>query len=151
VRGANPGDTLVVDVVSLEHRGWGWNGVIPGFGLLGDEFERPYLHHYELDGDVCVFDENIRIPYEPFCGTMGVALDEDGRFDTAPPRRNGENIDIRQLTPGSRLRLPVLHEGARHLVDERGLTREQAYCLSGAAVDLKISEIVDAPNWIVSA
>ena len=29
--------------------------------------------------------------------------------------------------------------------------REQAYCLCGAAVDLKISEIVDAPNWIVSA
>ena len=31
------------------------------------------------------------------------------------------------------------------------MTREQAYCLCGAAVDLKISEIVDAPNWIVSA
>ena len=31
------------------------------------------------------------------------------------------------------------------------MSREQAYCLCGAAVDLKISEIVDAPNWIVSA
>ena len=31
------------------------------------------------------------------------------------------------------------------------MTREQAYCLCGAAVDLKISEVVDAPNWIVSA
>jgi acetamidase/formamidase len=233
VQGAEPGDILVVDVISLEHRGWGWNGVIPGFGLLGDEFEWPYLHHYELDGDVCVFDDKITIPYEPFCGTMGVALDQDGRFDTAPPRRNGGNVDIRQLTPGSRLRLPVLHEGALfscgdchaaqgdgevngtgietpmtvtlqfdleqggrelaelqfwtapgrlipanhpgyfvttahgpdlfvnaqnalrymldHLVGEHGLSREQAYCLSGAAVDLKISEIVDAPNWIVSA
>jgi len=38
-----------------------------------------------------------------------------------------------------------------HLVKEHSLTREQAYCLCGAAVDLKISEIVDAPNWIVSA
>lgn len=38
-----------------------------------------------------------------------------------------------------------------HLVSERGLSRAEAYCLSGAAVDLKISEIVDAPNWIVSA
>ena len=27
----------------------------------------------------------------------------------------------------------------------------EAYCLRGAAVDLEISEIVDAPNWIVSA
>ncbi len=43
----------------------------------------------------------------------------------------------------------------RYVIDyleaERGLSRAQAYCLCGAAVDLKISEIVDAPNWIVSA
>ena len=38
-----------------------------------------------------------------------------------------------------------------HLSAEYSMTREQAYCLCGAAVDLKISEIVDAPNWIVSA
>jgi acetamidase/formamidase len=38
-----------------------------------------------------------------------------------------------------------------HLVRERGLSREEAYILSSVAVDLKISEIVDAPNWIVSA
>jgi len=38
-----------------------------------------------------------------------------------------------------------------HLVEERGLSREEAYILSSVAVDLKISEIVDAPNWIVSA
>ena len=38
-----------------------------------------------------------------------------------------------------------------YLAAEHAMTREQAYCLAGAAVDLKISEIVDAPNWIVSA
>jgi acetamidase/formamidase len=38
-----------------------------------------------------------------------------------------------------------------HLVAERGLSREEAYILCSVAVDLKISEIVDAPNWIVSA
>jgi acetamidase/formamidase len=38
-----------------------------------------------------------------------------------------------------------------HLVEERGLSREEAYIVSSVAVDLKISEIVDAPNWIVSA
>jgi acetamidase/formamidase len=38
-----------------------------------------------------------------------------------------------------------------HLSNEYDMTPEQAYCLCGAAVDLKISEIVDAPNWIVSA
>jgi acetamidase/formamidase len=33
----------------------------------------------------------------------------------------------------------------------RGLSREEAYVLSSVAVDLKISELVDAPNWVVSA
>jgi acetamidase/formamidase len=38
-----------------------------------------------------------------------------------------------------------------HLVETRGLSREEAYVLASVAVDLRISEIVDAPNWIVSA
>jgi acetamidase/formamidase len=38
-----------------------------------------------------------------------------------------------------------------HLVRHRGLSREEAYILCSVAVDLKVSEIVDAPNWIVSA
>jgi acetamidase/formamidase len=233
VDGAQPGDALEVEVVSLEHKGWGWNAVLPGFGLLADDFTEPYLHHYRLERETCLFDESIRIPYEPFCGVMGVALAEPGRFDTIPPRRNGGNLDIRHLTPGSRLLLPVLVPGALfscgdchsaqgdgevngtgietamtvtlrfglrrnaaipelrfitparrrltvadedgyfvttahgpdlfecsqrairymidHLATEHGLMRAQAYCLCGAAVDLKISEIVDAPNWIVSA
>jgi acetamidase/formamidase len=37
------------------------------------------------------------------------------------------------------------------LEENQGLTRSQAYCLCSVAADLKISEIVDAPNWIVSA
>ena len=38
-----------------------------------------------------------------------------------------------------------------YIVDARGYTREQAYCLASVAVDLKISQVVDVPNFIVSA
>src|SRR5436190_1265092 len=48
VDGAEPGDSLEVEVVRMKHKGWGWNAVIPGFGLLADEFPDPYLHHYQL-------------------------------------------------------------------------------------------------------
>ena len=37
------------------------------------------------------------------------------------------------------------------LVDERGYTRQQAYAICSVAVDLRISEMVDVPNFIVSA
>ena len=38
-----------------------------------------------------------------------------------------------------------------HLADERGYTRQQAYAICSVAVDLRISEMVDVPNFVVSA
>ena len=38
-----------------------------------------------------------------------------------------------------------------NLLMERGWSREQAYCICSVAVDLKVSEIVDIPNFVVSA
>ena len=37
------------------------------------------------------------------------------------------------------------------LLQERGFTREQAYVICSVAVDLLISNVVDAPNYVVSA
>ena len=232
VKGAKPGDALEVEVLQLEHKGWGWSGHEHGFGLLAEDFDSTYIHHWELKDDQCHFGvKDIILSFQPFCGVMGVAPAEPGRLDTLPPRQNGGNMDIRDLGPGSRLWLPVQVEGAlfacgdchsaqgdgevcgtgiespmvvtlrfnvrkdlgvkeaqfettslltkldnkrfhattahgpdlfenaknairymiQWLVDTRGLTRSQAYILCSAAVDLKISEIVDAPNFIVSA
>ena len=38
-----------------------------------------------------------------------------------------------------------------HLTRTYNLSPVDAYCLCSVAVDLKISEIVDQPNWVVSA
>jgi formamidase len=38
-----------------------------------------------------------------------------------------------------------------YLVHERGFTRQQAYAICSVAVDLKVSELVDVPNFVVSA
>src|SRR5258708_3742189 len=48
VEGAEPGDALVVDIISIKNKGWGYNAVIPNFGLLPDDFPEPYLHHYKI-------------------------------------------------------------------------------------------------------
>ena len=232
IEGAMPGDVLEVEILDIRAKEWGWTGIIPGFGLLPDEFTEPYLNVWELHGDHAYFNEHIRIPLEPFCGVMGVAPAEPGSLDTIPPRLNGGNIDIKQLVKGSRLFLPVLHPQAlfslgdthaaqgdgevcgtaiegpmvvtvhldlhkgasipelqyttpgsavekanqkgyyvttghhpdlfvaaqnaiRHMIDHLGknygLSRPEAFALCSVTVDLRISEIVDAPNWIVSA
>jgi formamidase len=37
------------------------------------------------------------------------------------------------------------------LLQERGFTRQQAYVICSVAVDLRVSNVVDVPNYVVSA
>ncbi|TMF66767.1 MAG: formamidase, partial [Chloroflexi bacterium] len=65
----------------------------------------PYLKLWKLSGQVADFRPGVQIPLAPFLGVMGVALAEPGAHVTAPPRSNGGNMDIKQLTAGSTLYL----------------------------------------------
>ena len=105
----------MVEIVDVVPKDWGWTGVIPGFGLLSqdEEFQEPYLHLWDLcNGKTATFKPGIVIPFEPFCGVMGVAPAEPGELSTIPPRRNGGNLDIRQLVKGTTVYFPVLAPGA---------------------------------------
>ncbi|QEC48417.1 acetamidase/formamidase family protein [Baekduia soli] len=281
VRGAQPGDVLVVELRALECDPVGSTAVIPGFGLLGDRFTEPFLVRWDIAGGVARSEQlpGVAIHGRPFLGCVAVApspellvratareaalgatgavvlgpdphgavpaggaVARDG-LRTIPPRENGGNLDIRHLTVGSRLLLPVgvpeamlslgdphfaqgdgescgtaievagvatvavqlraaadlrfrptmpayeyveepatgprtwfattgipvaadgsnrdldLHLAARNavgdlvdwLVAERGLTAEQAYVVFSVAGDLRVSEIVNVPNALVSA
>lgn len=232
VLGAEPGDALKVSIRELKPSGWGWTANIPGFGLLAEDFVEPYLKTWHLeDATSGEFLNGIHVPLRAFPGTIGVAPNEAGLHSVVPPRTCGGNMDVRDLTAGSTLFLPVQVEGAlfsvgdthaaqgdgevcgtaiespmeitlafdlvkganlpapqfqtagpvtRHL-DEKGyyvttgigpdlmqaskdavramidhlgkhygLSPEDAYLLSSVACDLRISEIVDLPNWLVS-
>jgi acetamidase/formamidase len=232
VEGAEPGDTLAVEILSIETRGWGWTALLPGLGLLPDEFPDPYLRIFDLSGDTTPLDDVASIPVEPFFGTMGVCPTGARAQPVMPPGVFGGNMDTRQLTRGSTLYLPVFVEGAlfscgdahgaqgdgevcvtgieapmagtfrltvekgrtipapqwsspgpltprvdgggffattgvgpdlyvasqdavramvEHLTATHPLSREDAYVLASLCVDLKISEIVDAGQYIVSA
>jgi len=233
VDGAEPGDALTVEILDFEESGWGWTALIPGFGLLTDEFPDPFLHISQYDAARVRFTPDITLPTVPFPGTIGVALAEAGNHSVVPPRRVGGNMDIHDLTRGSVLHLPVEVAGALfsvgdthaaqgdgevcgtaietpmrtrlrfdlikgaalpapqfamarpahrfapadkgffattgvapdlmdaakdavramidHLGKHYGLDPELAYALCSVAVDLRISEVVDAPNWVVSA
>jgi acetamidase/formamidase len=113
VDGAEPGDTLAIDVVDLQTMGWGWTAIIPGLGLLPEEFPDAYLRVFDLTrGDRTLLREDIAIPVEPFLGTMGVCPAGAREQQVMPPGTFGGNIDMRQLTRGSTLYLPVQTAGA---------------------------------------
>jgi acetamidase/formamidase len=112
VSGAEPGDVLQIDVLDIQHKGWGWASVVPGLGFLKERFSEPFLFIWELERDVSRSLPPAVVPLRPFCGVMGVAPAEDGEFRTRPPGVFGGNMDVRELCAGSTLYLPVFNPGA---------------------------------------
>jgi acetamidase/formamidase len=232
VKDAKPGDVLAVEILELRPGDWGWTAIIPGFGLLADEFPDPWLRISSVDGDArrVRFADGVTLPFEPFPGTIGVAMPEPGPHSIVPPSTFGGNLDIKHLRVGTTLFLPVGVDGALfsvgdthaamgdgevcgtaveaamdivvrlsvrrdfsvpapqytvaagelarteagayhvttgvapdlmeatraatramidHLGHARGLDRQEAYALCSVACDLRIHEVVDAPNWVV--
>jgi acetamidase/formamidase len=112
IEGAEPGDVLQIDVLEIQHHGWGWSSVVPGLGFLKERFAEPALFHWTLDGDVSRSLAPAVVPLRPFLGVMGVARAETGQFRTRPPGPFGGNLDVRELCVGSTLYLPVYCPGA---------------------------------------
>ncbi|KND88793.1 Formamidase [Tolypocladium ophioglossoides CBS 100239] len=116
VEGAAPGDVLRVDVLELTPAAYGWTAILPGFGLLSDEFPAPRLKLWDLSAAAATgyaeFKAGIRVPTRPFLGVMGLAPPTDGEFSTVPPYAWGGNIDCRHVTQGASLYLPVQAPGA---------------------------------------
>jgi acetamidase/formamidase len=234
VDGAEPGDALKVMIESFAPSGWGWTALIPGFGLLADQFPDPALNIWTYDAGrltPAAYGPRGRVPLKPFCGTIGLAPAEPGTHSIVPPRRVGGNMDVRDLAAGTELYLPVEVAGAlfsvgdthatqgdgevcgtaiespmrvaltfdvvksadlpfprfetpgpvaRHfdekgyfvttgigpdlmecaraavmrMIDEisaaQGMSAAEAYMLCSVCADLRISEVVDQPNWVVS-
>jgi len=80
---------------------------------------------------------------------------EDGKRQAAPRRfiastgmciANGVD-ESENATLASRNALLTMIQ----LLMERGWSREQAYCICSVAVDLKVSQVVDVPSFVVSA
>ena len=113
VQGAEPGDVLQIDVLEVAHKGWGWSSVVAGMGFLKERFSAPYFFQWKLDGAVSSSIAPAVVPSAAVLRRMmGVARAEDGEFRTRPPGPFGGNMDVRELSSGATLYLPVLNSGA---------------------------------------
>ncbi|MBL8906738.1 MAG: acetamidase/formamidase family protein, partial [Rhizobiales bacterium] len=110
IDGAEPGDAIKVTLLDFTPSGWGWTANIPGFGLLAEYFTEPALHIWTYDKvslTPAAYGPGGKVPLKPFCGTIGLAPAEPGLHSIVPPRRMGGNMDIRDMSAGTELYLPV--------------------------------------------
>ena len=140
IGGAEPGDVLEINVLQVEHQGWGWSSVIPGLGFLKEQFREPFLFHWTLDREISRSLGPAVVPLRPFCGVMGVAPGEDGEFRTRPPGPFGGNLDVRELCTGATLYLPVFNSGALFSAgDAHAAQGDGEVCINGIECPADVS------------
>ncbi len=116
IEGAEPGDMLEVRVIDVKFRvPYGVNATNKGAGVLPDLLTEPVFRiiRLDLERNVALFTPEIEVPLAPFMGIMAVAPPADmATVSSRPPGAFGGNIDLKQLTRGSTLYLPVFNAGA---------------------------------------
>ncbi len=140
VEGAEPGDALMLEILELDLGSWGWTGLLPDFGLLSDQFPEPFFRGFDLTHGFAEIFGN-RFALKPMLGVLGVAPARDGDFPSIAPTLAGGNLDVRYLTQGAKVYLPVFNEGA--LVsggDGHALQGEGE--LSGTAIEAAMSATI---------
>ena len=143
IRNAEPGDVLEIQVLELATRvPYGVNNTSPTGGVFSPAYpgSRPddalrdvaQGRHLIRTGvvnsrEVALFADGIHVPLAPFMGIMAVAPDPvvgepgvtvPGVQASRPPGRFGGNLDVKDLTAGSTLYLPVLQPDALFYVGD---------------------------------
>jgi acetamidase/formamidase len=141
ITGAKPGQVLEVRIKDIRlNYDWGYNFSGPLTGALPDDFPQRHLMHITLDRDRMIG----RLPWggelalRPFFGVMAVAPPAAwGSISTLPPRRNGGNLDNKELVAGSTLYLPIHVEEALFSVgDGHGVQGDGEVCVTAIETGL---------------
>jgi acetamidase/formamidase len=157
VEGAAPGDTLEVEIVALQTGDWGWTAVMPELGLLPEDFPEPFMRYFDLTRGDTTELAGVRIPIEPFLGTMGVLPDDVDHASPFPPHKGAGNIDTRHLKAGTTLLLPVFREGALFSCgDPHAAQGDGEVCVAAIETDMRATlrfglrkGSIAAPRFIV--
>ena len=153
VEGADPGDGLAVELLTVETGDWGVTFAYPeerDAGFLPGAAPEGAIHHWELDGETATFVEGVEVPLAPFPGNLGLVPTGEGPHSTTPPRSVGGNLDVRHLVAGSRLELPVEVPGGLFSIgDGHAVQGDGEVCVTAiecpTTVDVRFELLDDAP------
>lgn len=106
VRGAEPGDALRIDVLDVQV--WrAWSVWLPQFGGLGAYTSEIRVMETPLANGSARISDKINVPVKPMIGCIGLAPAEGKGSTFMPAYPWGGNMDLREMSPGATLYLPV--------------------------------------------
>lgn len=150
VNGAEPGDVLEVRYRRIQPLDWGGTFNNPGSlgtGLLAKDFPDGQVKYmkFDLAKMTAEFNSNIHVPLAPFQGTLGLAPPDSyypalapGVTSSVPPGPHGGNTDLREMTEGSTMFIPVWKPGALiYTGDSHAVQGDGEICLCALETGMK--------------
>jgi len=163
IEDAEPGDMLEVQILDLTVRSpYGINSTGAARGVYDPAYpgsrSNDILRNIDTtrrlirtgrinDRQFALFSDDILVPLAPFMGIMAVAPDPvlgepgvtvPGVQASRPPGAFGGNLDIKDLTAGSTLYLPVIHPGALFYVGDPHAVQGDGE-VSGTAIEQSLT------------
>ena len=98
VNGAEPGDALKLDFISITSKEGAVHMVMPGRGFLDEEFTEGYPTIITLDGEHAVVPSGMRLPLKPPMGLVATTptCQQNTASDSGP---YGGDIDMNRDSP----------------------------------------------------
>jgi amidase len=117
VRRADPGDSLIVEILDIRPGPQGVATIILGYGQLIDLVEAPVTKVLHVRDGVVHFNDEISFPLRPMVGVVEVATDGEN-LTNALPGRHGGNLDDHLHGIGTKIYFPVKRPGGMFAVGD---------------------------------
>jgi amidase len=134
VKGAEPGDSLIVEILDVRPIEWGVATLIPGFGQLIDRVTSPVTRLFEVrDGEIRMNDR-VRFRAKPMVGVVGVATSGE-ELSNGLAGQHGGNLDDHFHGKGARIFFPVRQPGGMFAVgDMHASMGDGEICFTGVEI-----------------
>jgi amidase len=134
VRGAEPGDSLIVEILEVNPIEWGVATLIPGYGQLIDQVQAPLTRVFKVEDGIVEMNERVRFPARPMVGVVGVGTGDE-ELSTGLAGQHGGNLDNHLHGAGARIYFPVRQPGAMFAVgDMHAAMGDGEICFTGIEI-----------------
>ncbi len=134
VDGAEPGDTLKVEILRIDLAAQAVTVEAPGEGLTGLAATVETTAVFPIAEGGLRFNDRLTLPLRPMIGVIGTAPAE-GEVSTGTPAAHGGNMDCKRIGPGATLYLPVnVPGGLLAMGDLHAVMGDGEVCVCGAEI-----------------